>query len=57
MGFGKKDITKGTEFVKYALNNGYDVFQMACDKAYMKAVVDKYYKDLENNKEGVVAND
>lgn len=57
MGFSKKDIAKGTEFVKYALNNGYDVFQMACDKAYMQAVVDKYYEDLEKNKEGVVAND
>lgn len=57
MGFIKKDITKATEFVKYALNNGYDVFQMGCDKAYMKAVVDKYYEDLAKNKEGVVEND
>ena len=56
MGFSKKDLTKGTEFVKYALNNGYDVFQMACDKAYMKSVVDKYYEDFEKNKEGVEKN-
>ena len=53
MGFGKKDITKGTEFVKYVLDNGYDVFQMACDKSYMETVVDKYYEDLEKNKKGV----
>lgn len=57
MGSSKKKITKTTEFVKYALNNGYDIFQMACDKAYMKSVVDKYYEDLEKDKEGVVLND
>lgn len=51
----KKVWNKGLDFVKYAISNGHDLFHMASDKAYMQQVVDKYYEDLD--KERNVVND
>lgn len=46
----KNIFSKAMDFVQYANDNGHDITKMAFDKAYMKRVVDEYYKRKgENN--------